>query len=94
LDRSGAGGASPIWDRALNGSRRWRERATTSGKNRLRFLLLRLQADPVAVAMGETSEAVKFRFVEPVVATRQFVDRLGFHRLERRRLARWLFCRT
>ena len=50
-----------------------------------RFLLLRLQVDAVAVAEGKAPEAVIFGLVEPALAGRQFVNRLGLHRLQRER---------
>ena len=50
-----------------------------------RLLVLRLQIDAVAVAEGEAAEAVVFRFVEPALAARQLVDRLGLHRLRAER---------
>ena len=46
-----------------------------------RLLFLGLQLDAIAVAEGEAAEAVIFRLVEPALAERQFVDRLGLHRL-------------
>ena len=50
-----------------------------------RFLFLGLQIDLVAVAEGEAAKAVIFGLVEPPLAARQIIDRLGFHRLQRQR---------